>query len=267
MKYLFLILFFFSTLLNLTSKDEAKEFIKSGNSKYKNNKFNEAEIDYRKSLDAQKGSNTANFNLGDALYKQGKYSEAAEKFQDIISKDTPKDIKSQAYHNLGNSLLKSEKYQESIDAYKNSLKLNSTDKETKYNLEYAKRKLAVQQEQKKQDKKDGKNQKDKNDKDKKDGDKKDDKNGDKKDDKGKDDQKKDGKNGDKQDNKDGKDKQGQGDQPDNKDGKQGEQGQKQQKISKDDANRILQALSNEEKKIQKKLRLLKKDRAKVEKNW
>jgi Ca-activated chloride channel family protein len=265
MKNIVILYFFFVLGLNLFSKDDAKEFIKSGNSKYNSNKFNEAEIDYRKSLEAQKGSNTANFNLGDALYKQGKYPEAAEKFQDILSKNVPKEIKSQAYHNLGNSLLKSEKYQESIDAFKNSLKLNSSDKETKYNLEYAKRKLAVQQEQQKQDKKNDKNKKD--DKDKKDGDKKDDKNGDKKDDKGKDDQKKDGKNGDNQDKKDGKDKDGKGEQPDNKDGKQGEQGQKQQKISKDDANRILQALSNEEKKVQKKLRLLKRDRVKVEKNW
>ena len=85
------------------------------------------------------------------MYKQGKYEDAAALFDKINSMDAmDKKTKAKAYHNLGNSLLQQKKYQESIDAYKNALKINPSDKDTKYNLEYAKRMMAIQQQQQQQ---------------------------------------------------------------------------------------------------------------------
>lgn len=222
--------------VSLAFSQTDKKFIRDGNKQYKDKKYSDSEINYRKSLEKNKNSTEGIFNLGDAFYKQGKYEEAASQFQNITSKNTDKETLAKAYHNLGNSMLQAKKYEESIKAYKNALKNYAEDKDTKYNLAYAQSMLKQQQQQQQQNKdnkeKDNKNQEQKN-------------------------------NQDKKDNKDKKEEQ-----KDNKD-KQQEQSQanQQQKISKEDAERMLQALNNQEKDAQKKLQKKQAVRVKIEKDW
>lgn len=276
-KIIFLTLFIVmgSTLFS----QEGEKFIYNGNKSYKSNNYKEAEIDYRKSLEANPKSNIAKYNLANSLYKQGNYQEAMDKFKELSTENFSKRELSKVFHNLGNSLLEDKKYEESIDSYINSLKNNPKDEETKYNLAYAREMLRKQQEQ---DKKNDKNKDDQNkDKDDKNKDKQDqnkDQNGDKnKDDQSKDkgdqnkdknDQNKD-QNGDKNNDKDGDKKDGKdGQQDDNKaDNKEQSQGGQKPKISKQDAERILQAMMNDEKELQKKLLKLKSNSNKTEKNW
>ncbi len=194
-----------------------KTYIREGNKLYKQKKYNDAEVQYRKGLEKDANSNKANYNLGNSLYKQEKYDEAAEKYMDLGTKKTDKNVSAKSFHNLGNSLLKSKKYQESIAAYKNALKLNPADYETKYNLEYAKQMMVQQQQQQKQ-KQQNQNQDKNKDKDK-----------DKKQQPQPQDNKKDDKNKDKQQ-------------------------QPLEKISKQDSERMLKALQDEEKKVQKDLK-------------
>lgn len=191
---------------------DAKEFIRKGNKEYNNKKFNDAEISYRKSMELDNKSHHAVFNLGDALYKQEQYDKAAQEFSSIAKGKHDDQTIAKSYHNLGNSLLKTKKYQESIDAYKKSLKLNPNDIETKYNLEYAKMMLQKQQQQQNQQNKNRQNQ-----------------------DKQQQQQQQ------QNDNKENKDKQ-----------QQQRQQQQEQKISQKDAERMLQALNQEEKKLQDK---------------
>jgi len=219
---------------------QEKKYIKDGNKNYKEKKYGDAEKNYRQALGKNKDSYKSAFNLGDAYYKQEKFEEAAEQFQALTHKATSKDTLAKAYHNLGNSLLKSKKYQESIDAYKNALKNNPDDDDTRYNLACAQQYLKKQQQQQKQDQK--KNDK-KDDKDKKD--------------KNKDEDKKDQKKDDKKD-KENKEKE-----------EKKKQEQEKNKISKEDAQRLLDALKNDEKNLQEKL---KKGKAKgvqveIEKDW
>lgn len=225
-----------------------KEIVREGNSQYNKGKYSDAEISYRKALEKNKDSQAAAFNLGDALYKQGKYEEAATQFQQITAEKGNSSLKAKAYHNLGNSYLKTKKLEESINAYKNSLKMVPNDQETKYNLAYAKSLLVQQQNQNKKDK-----------------DKKDDKNKDKdknqqnKDQQKKDDEKKDKKNKDESDKNDNKN--------DDKD-KNGEPPSPQpQKLSKEDAQRILDALNRKENDMHKKLDKKGSDKNQIEKNW
>ncbi|SMC60185.1 tetratricopeptide repeat protein [Pedobacter nyackensis] len=217
-----------------------KKYIHNGNKLYQQQKYAEAEASYRQSVEKTKESVAGNFNLGDALYKQKKFENAAQKFTEIATTSDNKAVKAQAYHNLGNSLLESKKLEESIEAYKKSLMNNPKDDQTRYNLAYAQEKLKEQQ--KKEDKNKDKN-KDKKDQDKKDQQDKDKQNQDKKD-QDKKDQNKDQKDKDKQDqdkkDQDKKDQQGQQPQPD--------------KLSKEDAERMLEALKNEEKNTQDKLK-------------
>jgi tetratricopeptide (TPR) repeat protein len=125
----------------------------NANEKFKkaSENYRKAEVNYRKAMETTKNYDKANYNLGATLYRQEKYEDAAESFQYVAGeKSFDKKIRSKAYHNLGNSLMKQKKYKESIDAYKNALKLNPSDMDTKYNLEYAKKKLYTQQQQKNQ---------------------------------------------------------------------------------------------------------------------
>lgn len=222
---------------------EEREYIRKGNRLYKKSEFAGSEGMYRRAQAQDKSTYDSGFNLGDALYKQGRFGEAAEEFNRAASGSTDDSLKqAQSFYNLGNSLLKDQKFEESIKAYINSLMLDPENSETKYNLGYAQDQLKKQEEQKQQQQKDQKQdqQKDKN----------------KQDQENKDDQKqKDDQQQNKQDQKDQQEKQG--------------QDQQQQSISREDAKRLLDALSANEKATQEKVQRDKAAGAKVRviKNW
>lgn len=253
MKQLIIIIYIVLQGFVVFAQKEKKD-IHNGNKLYKQGDYAKAEESYRKSVEKTKESVAGNFNLGDALYKQKKFENAAQKFTEIASTSDNKAVKAQAYHNLGNSLLESKKLEESIEAYKKSLMNNPKDDQTRYNLAYAQEKLKQQQQQDNNDKNKDKN-KDKKDQDKKDQDKKD---KDEKD-KDKDQQDKDKKDQDKKDqdkkDEDKKDKD-KGDKDKQDQDKKDQQGQQPQpdKLSKEDAERMLEALKNEEKNTQDKLK-------------
>ena len=230
-----------------------KKYIREGNKEFANENFEKSELSYRKAVELAKAPFKASFNVGDALYKQEKYDEAAKQFEHLSESDIDKAAKGAMYHNLGNSMLQSNKLEESIEAYKDALRNNPNDLETKYNLAFAQDKLKEQQQEQQQQNKDNKDQ----DKDKD------------KDQENKDNQDQQNKDQENKDNKDNKDKQDQNqDQDKNNQDKQQQQQQPNQ-ISKEDAARILQALQNQEKEIQDKVKKAKAVKAKVKTttNW
>lgn len=225
---------------------QEKKYVRDGNQQYEKKDYSGAEKNYMQGLNKNRDSYKSAFNLGDAYYQQGKYEEAAEQFQQLTHRATSKDTLSKSYHNLGNSLLKAKKYEESVNAYKNALKNNPNDEDSRYNLAYAQQMLKQQQQQQNKDNKDNKD-KDKKDKDKKDN----------KDNKDKD---KDKKDKDKKDDKKDKEK---------KDQEKQKKDQEKPQISKEDAKRLLDALQNDEKNLQDKM---KKEKGKgmkvqIEKDW
>ena len=122
--------------------------VRRGNKSYENEKYVDAEVDYRKGLEQNNKSFSAAFNLGNALYRQQKYPEAIEQFQAAAhSAGDDKQRVASAYHNIGNALLQSGEYAKSIEAYKQALRRNPTDDETRYNLVYAQQMLQQQQQQ------------------------------------------------------------------------------------------------------------------------
>lgn len=226
--------------------------------------FSKAEVAYRRALQEKPDNFQWKFNLADAMYKQAKPAKAAEEFEQLAKETNDSKEKAMVYHNLGNSLLAQKKIDESIDAYKKSLRLNPTDMETKYNLAYAEK---MKQQQKNKDK-NKQNQQNKNDKDK---------NNKNNQDKNKQNKDQNKNNKDKQ-NQDQKKNQDQNKQDQNKQNQnnqnQNQQNQQQQpqqnKISKQNAEQMLQALQNDEQKTQEKVRKLKAQKAqqyKIEKDW
>jgi len=238
-----------------------KKSILQGNEYYRQQQYDEAATAYQRSLgNSGVESVVSNFNLGAAWYKQKKLDDAVQQFTDIAGSATDKTLKAKAYHNLGNALLESQKLEESIEAYKKSLLNNPKDDETRYNLAYAQEKLKQQQQQNNEDQNKDNNQ-DQN---------KDNKNQNK-DNK---DQNKDQENKDNQDqNEDNKDQENKDQDPnkDNKDQDNGKNDQQQSQpgqLSKADAERLLEAMNQEEKNTQEKLKKKKATgQGKVVKQW
>ena len=105
-------------LLCLTTNAQTdKGFIRQGNRDFKNGNFAEAVVKYKKSLDKEYNPK-AEFNLGDALYEQNNFEEAAKAFSSVTEHNTSNNIEADAYYNLGNSLMAQEKYGEAFNAYK-----------------------------------------------------------------------------------------------------------------------------------------------------
>ncbi|MDA3954908.1 MAG: tetratricopeptide repeat protein [Bacteroidales bacterium] len=245
MRWIKLILVSSLALIAINSfAQKERKYIRQGNKEFDNSMYENSEISYRKAadLEEEKSHKTA-FNVGDALYKQEKYEDAIKQFNSLADLEISKEEKAKIYHNLGNSLMQTEKFKESIDAYKNALRNNPNDMDTKYNLVYAQKKLDEQQ---KQDQNQDQNKDENIDQDK--------------------DQNQDKENQDQDKNEDKKDQeQNQDKQDQNKD----EQEQQQPEISKEDAERILQALAEDEKDTQQKVKEQKAAAAKVksEKEW
>lgn len=240
---IFLIFQLFSLAQISCAQKSSYKLITDGNAQYNQKKYSDAEVEYRKSLMTGKNLKEGNYNLGNSYFKQGKYDEAVKQFESVgAMKDLSSEEKAKVYHNLGNSFVKDKKYEESIGAYKNALKANPKDNDTRYNLAYAQSMLQQQQDKNKKDK-DGKNKDQKN-QDKKNQEKKDNK-----------------------DNKENKDQEKENEKnQDKKDQDKNSQAQKD-KISKDDADKILQALNNDEKKTQKKMNIKQPSKVSIEKQW
>lgn len=224
-----------------------RKYIRQGNKQYKEEVFDESEILYRKALEKEQQSYSGEFNLGDAMYKQEKFEDAARSFHKLAENQNDPIKLGELYHNMGNSFLKANQLEQSIEAYKHALRNNPADNETRHNLAYAQQ---MQQQQQDQDKQDQDQNQDKQDQDQ---------NQDKQDQ---------DKNQDQQDQDQNQDQQDQNQNPDQQNQNQDQQ-QQQPQISREDAQRMLQALQQDEQDLQEKLKKQKAQATKVKvlKDW
>lgn len=129
-----------------------RDYMRSGNKLYNDSLFVKAEVDYRKALELNPKSTDAMYNLGNALLMQNKAKEAMEQFDAVTRIEKDKGKLARAYHNMGVILQSSKQYPQCIEAYKQSLRNNPHDDETRYNLALAQKMLKDQQQQQNQDK-------------------------------------------------------------------------------------------------------------------
>ena len=222
------VMLLFLTALSVTAQTD-RQYIRQGNKQFRMGDYPNAEVSYRKALEQNPKNPQASFNLGNALMAQKKDSAAVTQFENASRLETNPLRKAQSFHNIGVICQTHKMYGEAIEAYKNALRLNPKDDETRYNLVLCKHQKQKQDQQKQNQ---GQNNDDQ-----------------KKDDQKKDDQQKD-QNSDKQDDK-----------------KQQEQ-QKPQ-MSKDNAEQLLNAAIQNEKQTQDKLKKAQQQpqRRTNQKNW
>ena len=241
--------FFFCGVTEVVAQEKDKS-LPAANEQYAAKNFTDAEAEYRISNSKFPNRSVAPFNLGNAIYKQNQPSEAKYAYAKALKNARSRVQKHKAFHNLGNAFMKEKNYTEAVEAYKNALRNGPSDEETRYNFALAKKMLKENppKDNKDKDKKDKNKDKDKKDQDKKDQDKKD-QDKDKKDDKDK--------KGDQNKDKEGKDKEDKKPQP------------KPGGISKERLNNLLDAVNNEEKKVQDKVnaKKVKGQPTKTDKDW
>ncbi len=130
--------------------------IKKGNEAYEKKEYDNAVKNYQEAAEKNPASSTAQYNLGNAFYKNNKTDEAVQAYDGALSNSTSKADKAKAFYNKGVVLQNNKKLPECVEAYKNALKLNPQDEDARLNLQKA------LQQQKEQQKKEDKSKKEKN---------------------------------------------------------------------------------------------------------
>ena len=235
----------------------AQEFTADGD-------FNQAEASYRRATALKPDGAQASYNLGNLYYENDKKYNSVENYKKAAEVATTKAEKHKIFHNLGNSFLENKQYQEAVEAYKNALRNDPTDDQTRYNLA-----LAKQEEEKNGGGGDNEDEDQEKDQDSDEGDKDENSEGKNEgDDKEKDGDDQEGDKGDEKESDKGENSEGE-----NGDGKPKEQEQKPQrvegKLTPQQARQLLEAMSNEEQKIQEKVnaKKAKGKSVKTEKDW
>lgn len=257
-------------------KRESDGFIVEAQEALSENDFASAEASYRKAISKDPSNLNARYNMGNLYYGKEKSVSAEHRLKEAAEIAATKEEKHRIYHNLGNSYMQQEKYQEAVDAYKDALRNDPADDETRYNLALAKQKL--EKEGQGQDQNQDQNSKDQNNEDQD----QDQQQKDQQQDGGGDDQNQDQKPNDEGENE--KDKK-EGDEHEDKQKDQGDEEQKDQgdkekekqeqqkpvqgQLSPQQIKNLLEAMNNEEKKVQDKINAEKARGVKVksEKDW
>ena len=256
----------------LLAVNKANNFVYEGNELIADEDFISAEMEYRKAISERPTTVAGAYNLGTSYFKSGNLEESLYRLQQVTETATSKSEKHKAFHNIGNILMQNKKCKAAVEAYKNALRNDPSDDETRYNLGVAK--ICAEEEQKQEDQnKDDKKDQDKKDENKEDQDKKEnkDKEGDNKEDK-KDEGDQEKKEGEDEKDEEGKPKdekkdKGKGDE-DKKKERQKPQPQPGQ-LSHQQIKNLLEAMNNQEQKVQEKMNAEKQKGVKIktEKDW
>lgn len=235
LKYILFILgFAYSLFGSVTNAQEERRFVRRGVEKMEQEKYDEAETQFRKALEEKPTSFEAGYNLASSLFKQEKFEEAFKQLKGSEPfTDDPKKMAS-LYHNIGNSLLHQQQIDPAIEAYKSSLKLNPTDDETRYNL-IAAMKMKEEQDQDDQD-----------------------------------DQQQEQEEQQEEQQQDQEQQQEEQEQQEQQQQQQQQEEERQQELDKENAQRLLNAIEQEEKELMEKLQKEKhkeQQPVKIDKNW
>lgn len=240
----------------ILSAQTAHKHLRSGDKSYEQQNYSKAEENYRKAV-SKDNSPKSNYNLGNAVYQQEKYKEAVKHYQTTAQNAKESSVKSKAFYNMGNAHLnayqkaegeeakdKQQHLKDAIDAYKHALRNNPKDMDAKHNLTMAMQEMKQQQQQNQQNK--DQNKKNQNQ------------------------QNEDNKNKEQQNKDKGQQDQQQQNQPQNQDQNQPQQQDgktEEQEINKQEAEKLLQIMNDEERKVQEKLNKSKSKKSKSNKDW
>ena len=278
MRNLFMVFlaFFFLNLSSAQSLQEenkkiekqTNKLLRSAQEDLAENNFASAEASYRQAVSKSPENVKARYNMANMYYGKEKPAQAVTRLRQAAKIAETKEDKHKIFHNLGNSFMEQKKYREAVDAYKDALRNNPKDEETRYNYALAKKMLEEEeqsggggddnkeqedQEKQDQDKGDEGEQEQEN----QEGEDKEDQGGDPKDEPGQ------------PEDKDENGKQEPKEEGDDKPAEQQPQQQRQGQLSPEQIKSLLEAMNNEEKKVQDKINAEKAKgvKTRTDKDW
>lgn len=133
------------TAISVSAQKAERDYIRKGNRAYKDSTYVNAEVNYRKAIDVNPKSAISMYNLGNTLMQQNKLQEAMEQFVAATKMEKDKGNLAQIYHNMGVIFHSGKDYAKAVEAYKESLRNNPKDNETRYNLALAQKMLKDQE--------------------------------------------------------------------------------------------------------------------------
>lgn len=234
MKYTFSILLLFVGIGSPLFSQSAHSLKREADQAYKQGDYITSEESYRKAQLEERSSN-GTFNLGNSIYMQERFEEAAKQYEDLATNPNESNRdRSDAYHNLGNTYYNMQEFDKSVDAFKESLKLDPKDMETKYNLAQALKQLKIQQQEQQQNQQQDQEEQEEQ-----------------------------------EEQEQQQQEQQQQNEPQEQDQEQqpDEQQQQKQDLTKEEARQLLEIMEQEEKKVQEKLRKSQKGPNKSKKDW
>ena len=240
-RYIYILLMLLS-FTSVAAQRSYREHLRSGNKIYSDSIYDKSEVEYRKAIEKDGKDADAHFNLGNALLFQNKAEEALKEYELAAMYETDKERLAQVYHNTGVLMQAAKDYKNAVEAYKQSLRNNPNDHETRYNLALAMSQLKKEEQQnqdQQQDKQDEQQQQEQQQQEQQ--------------------QQQQQQNQDQQQQKDRQQQQ--------KDQQQQQQNQQQQ-MSKENAEQLLEAAMQDEKETQERVKkLLQLKGKKLEKDW
>lgn len=270
-QFLFITLLVFSFAFSQTKEEiaRAKENLVLLSKAQKNIKTGDlasAEANYRRVIASDPKNTEAKYNLANLYYQMGKNTEAQRRYIQAAEMAQTKAEKHKIFHNLGNVFMNEKQYRPAVEAYKNALRNNPKDDETRYNLALAKKML----EEHGDDGGDDDNEEEENEEDQEDQEENEKEEGDNQEeqDQGNEDQDSQEKEGDDQESDTNKDQEGDSKEPEQGD-EEGTPQPKEGRLSPQQIQSLLEAMNNEERKVQEKVNTEKQKGAKTkpEKDW
>ncbi|NLB86528.1 MAG: tetratricopeptide repeat protein [Bacteroidales bacterium] len=237
-----LILFVFLSLItaNIYSQEERK-IIREGNKSYKNKDFDNSELNFKKAMEINPELSKLHGNISASQYRNGKFNDARTSYENVLKLSGNNKEKADAFYNIGNSYLQAAEYDKSIQAYKNAIRLNPEHDQSRYNMAVA---TKIQEQQQSGDNQNqDQNQDNQENQDK--------------------DQNQDNKN------QDNQDKQNQDQDQDQKQEDTKQEQSRDNQMSREEMERYLEALQQQEKDVQDKVNKekFKSQKRVIEKNW
>lgn len=145
-----LFIFLLTTVAAANAQRTYREYVRSGNRLYADSIYDKAEIEYRKAVEKESENADVHFNLGNALLYQNKAQEAVKEYELAAQREKDKKRLAQIYHNTGVVMQSAKDYAKAVEVYKEALRNNPDDNETRYNLALAMSQLKNQQQQEQQ---------------------------------------------------------------------------------------------------------------------
>lgn len=238
--------------LSATAQNNYARQLRQGNKAYADSSYTDAEASYRISAEERPGSAIPQFNLGDALYRQERFEEALEAYESGYDKLNTDAERADVLHNMGNAHFKMENYEDAAKAYQEALKLQPDDDETRYNLAQSIRRMRMPPPQQQQQQQEGDQEENE-------------------DENGQSSPQQDQQEQDQQHNENEEEQEEQGDpSEENPSGEKpiNDQGE-QEKLNREEAERLLEALQKQEEELREKLQKAERPKKKVktEKDW